>query len=302
MIHLIDALHLGKPGVICIAVVECGPEELLMVDSGPESVFDSVVRSIRKLGFQPGHVRHLLVSHIHMDHSGGAWRWAGEFGTKVYVNPRGAPHLVDPSRLIASATRIYGDKMNDLWGTAGQIPREKVIEVDEGAKLQFGSRQFRVLYTPGHAKHHNAYWLESERTLFAGDAAGVIVRGGPPIPPLPPPDIHLESWKDSLEKIRALKPASLHITHFGRVDDPARTLEALAKRMFGWANWVKQRLLEGKSEAEIIPEFEEFAKEELLAGGAPPEDVDTYEQADPASMSVAGLTRYWRKYHPEELR
>jgi glyoxylase-like metal-dependent hydrolase (beta-lactamase superfamily II) len=301
MIHLIDALHLGKPGVICIALVECGSQELVMVDSGPESVFDSVVRSIRKIGFQPDHVRHLLASHIHLDHSGGAWRWAREFGTKVYVNPRGAPHLADPCKLIASATRIYGDKMNHLWGTTGQIPKELVIEVDEGTELQFGSRQFRVLYTPGHAQHHNAYWLESERTLFAGDAAGVIVRGGPPIPPLPPPDIHLESWKSSLEKIRALGPASLHITHFGRIDDPTRTLEALEKRIFGWADWMKQRLLEGNSEAEIIPEFEKFAKEELLAGGASPEDAATYEQADPASMSVAGLTRYWRKYHPEEL-
>jgi glyoxylase-like metal-dependent hydrolase (beta-lactamase superfamily II) len=301
MVHLIDALHLGRPDVICIALVECGPEELLLVDSGPASVFDSVVEGVWQLGFQPVHVRHLLASHIHLDHSGGAWRWAREFGTKIYVNPRGAPHLVDPSKLIGSAARIYGDKMNYLWGEAGQIPKEQVIGVDDGAKLQFGSRQFRVLYTPGHAQHHNAYWLESERTLFAGDVAGVIIRGGPPIPPFPPPDIHLESWKESLDKIRALAPASLHITHFGKVDHPKRTLEDLEKRMFGWADWMKQRLLESKSETEIIPEFEKFTAQELLAGGAPPDDVNTYEQADPASMSVAGLTRYWRKFHPEQL-
>jgi hypothetical protein len=111
----------------------------------------------------------------------------------------------------------------------------------------------------------------------------------------------LESWKDSLDKIRALEPSSLHITHYGKVDDPRRTLDALEKRLFGWADWMRRRLLEGKSETEIIPEFERFTVQELLADGTPNEDLPTYEKADPASMSVAGLARYWRKYHPEEV-
>lgn len=174
-----------------------------------------------------------------------------------------------------------------------------VLSVYSGNR--FGSEQFRVLYTPGHAQHHNAYWLESERTVFAGDIAGILIRGGPSIPPFPPPDIHLEAWKDSLNKIRALKPASLHITHFGKVDDPSRALDDLEKRLFSWADWMKRRLLEGKSETEIIPEFEKFTVNELLANGTRNEDLATYEQADPASMSVAGLVRYWRKYHPDQV-
>jgi glyoxylase-like metal-dependent hydrolase (beta-lactamase superfamily II) len=301
MVYLIDALHLGSPNVICIALVESGPNELIMVDSGPESVFNSVVAGIRKLGFQPEHVRHLLASHVHLDHTGGAWRWAEKFGTQIYVHPKGAPHLVDPARLVASATRIYGDKMDYLWGTVGSIPEDRVIAVDDGAVLRFGSRHFRVLYTPGHAQHHNSYWLETEQSLFAGDVAGVLIRQGPPIPPFPPPDIHLESWKKSLDKIRSLKPASLHMTHFGRVDDPIRSLDALEKRLFGWADWMKQRLFEGKSETEIIPEFQKFTESELLLDGAKQEDLSTYEQADPASMSVSGLMRYWRKYHPAQV-
>jgi glyoxylase-like metal-dependent hydrolase (beta-lactamase superfamily II) len=301
MIHLIDALHLGTPDVICIALVECGPNELLLVDSGPESVFDAVVEGVGRLGFHPSHVRHLLASHIHLDHTGGAWRWAKEFGTNIYANPRGAPHLVDPSKLVESAARIYGDKMNFLWGAAGTIPEDQVIAVEDRAELRFGSKQFRVIYTPGHAQHHTAYWLESEGTVFAGDIAGVRIRGGPPIPPFPPPDIHLESWKDSLDKIRALGPTSLHITHFGKVDDPIRTLDIMEQRLFSWADWMKRQLLEGKSEAEIIPEFEKFTVQELLANGTPNEDLATYEQADPAAMSVAGLARYWRKYHPEQV-
>jgi glyoxylase-like metal-dependent hydrolase (beta-lactamase superfamily II) len=301
MVHLIDALHLGSPQVICIALVETGPNDLVIVDSGPESVFDSVVDGIAKLGFRPEHVRHLLATHVHLDHTGGAWRWAEDFGTKIYVHPKGVSHLVDPSRLIASATRIYGDKMGYLWGTTGTIAEDRVIAVDDGAVLRFGSQQFRALGTPGHAQHHNSYWLQSEQTLFTGDVAGVRIRQGPPIPPFPPPDIHLKSWKESLDKIRALKPVSLHVTHFGKIDDAASSLDALENRLFAWADWMKKRLLEGKSESEIIPEFQKFTEIELLSGGAKQEDLGTYEQADPASMSVAGLTRYWRKYHPEQV-
>jgi glyoxylase-like metal-dependent hydrolase (beta-lactamase superfamily II) len=301
MIHLIDALHLGTPHIVCVALVECGPAELMLVDSGPESVFQNVVEGVRKLGFDPTHVRHLLASHIHLDHTGGAWRWANEFGTRVYVHPKGAPHLVDPSKLISSATKIYGEKLGYLWGAAGPIREEQVVAVEEGTKLRFGSKEIDVLYTPGHAPHHNSYWLEEERTVFAGDVAGVLIPGGPAIPPCPPPDIHLETWKASLDKIRRLNPASIHITHWGRIDRPKQTLDALEERLFSWAEWVRQRMIEGKSESEMVTEFEQFTSEQLLANGTPKELLATYEQADPAFMSVAGLTRYWRKWHPEKL-
>jgi len=301
MIHLIDALHLGTPHVVCVALVECGPAELMLVDSGPESVFQNVVEGVRKLGFDPAHVRHLLASHIHLDHTGGAWRWANEFGTRIYAHPKGAPHLVDPSKLVSSATRIYGEKLGYLWGAAGPIREEQVVAVEEGTKLRFGSKEIDVLYTPGHAPHHNSYWLEGERTVFAGDVAGVRIPGGPAIPPFPPPEIHLETWKASLDKIRRLNPASLHITHWGRIDRPKQTLDALEERLFSWAEWMRQRMIEGKSESEMVTEFEQFTSEQLLANGTPKELLATYEQADPASMSVGGLTRYWRKYHPEKL-
>jgi glyoxylase-like metal-dependent hydrolase (beta-lactamase superfamily II) len=136
MVHLIDALHLGRPNVISIGLLEAAPKELVIVDTGPESVFDTVVAGVRKLGFDPNHVRHILASHIHLDHTGAAWRWAKEYGTNIYVHPKGAPHLVDPSRLLASATRIYGDKMNYLWGAIEGAPNEQVIATEE-SELQF---------------------------------------------------------------------------------------------------------------------------------------------------------------------
>ena len=302
MIHLIDGMHLGTPHVVCVALVECGPDELLLVDTGPETVFDTVVGAIRNLGFQPAHVRHLLASHIHLDHSGGAWRWAKEFGTKVYVNPKGAPHLIDPSKLISSARRIYGDQLEYLWGNVEGIAEAQVITVEEGTQLKFGREQFVVLYTPGHAQHHNAYWLKSEQTAFVGDLAGVRIPGGPITPPCPPPDIHLELWKESLEKIRALKLASLHLTHFGRVDQPIDAINTLEECLFSWADWIRQRMLEGKSEAQIVPEFEDFTRQKLIEAGTPQEVLAIYEQADPAFMSVAGLVRYWQKFHPDQVR
>jgi glyoxylase-like metal-dependent hydrolase (beta-lactamase superfamily II) len=300
MVHLIDALHLGTPNVISIGLLEATPNELVIVDTGPESVFDTVVAGVRKLGFDPNHVRHILASHIHLDHTGAAWRWAREYGAKIYVHPNGAPHLVDPSRLLASATRIYGDKMNYLWGVTEAVPKEQVMNTEQ-SELQLGSLKIRAISTPGHAYHHNAYYIESERVVFTGDVAGVRIAGGPTIPPFPPPDIDLELWRDSLDKIRALRAASIYVTHFGEIKDPSASLEELERRLNSWADWMKERMCEGKSEAKIIPEFQVFAETELRSGGVSEEGVRTYEQADPASMSVAGLTRYWRKHHPDQV-
>lgn len=301
MIHLVDALYFGRPKIICTAILEAANDSLVMIDCGPESVFESLVEGIAKLGFEPANVKHLLATHIHLDHSGGAWRWAKEFGTKIYVHPKGAPHMIDPQRLIGSATRIYGDKMDFLWGKIEAIPVEQVLLADDKTHLHFDGVTLNVLYTPGHAQHHNAYWLAAERTVFAGDVAGVIIDGGPAVPPFPPPDIHLEAWQQSIATIRALNPQTLHITHFGRIEAPLQRLAELEARIFTWANWMKERLREGKSEGEIVPEFAKFAEQELLTAGALPGDLATYEQADPAFMSVAGLSRYWRRFHPEAL-
>src|SRR6266436_1798214 len=263
MVHLIDALHLGTPNVISIGLFQAAAGELVLVDTGPESVFTAVAAGVQKLGFEPRDVRHILASHIHLDHTGAAWRWAREVGAKIYVHPNGAPHLVNPSKLLSSATRIYGDKMNYLWGATEAIPEEQVIAMTD-SDFQLGGLRLRAIATPGHANHHNAYWIKSQRILFAGDVAGVRIGSGPAIPPLPPPEINLELWRDSLEKIRALKPASIYITHFGQVREPTASLDELERRLASWSDWIKQRLNEGKSEREIIPEFELFVERELL--------------------------------------
>ncbi len=287
MLHLIDALHLNTPNVICVAVLQAEDGTLVMIDCGPETVFENVVRELNQRGLGAQNVKHLLATHIHLDHNGGAWRWQREFGTTVHVHPIGAPHMVDPSKLVASATRIYGDRMGHLWGEIQGIPETSV--------------ELSVLETPGHAQHHNAYWFEPAKFLFAGDVAGVVIGNGPIFPPCPPPDVDIEKWKESLNRIRALNPAQLLLTHFGLQSKPEVHLAELETRLMDWAVWMKARMLEGKSEEEIVPEFHRFTEDQLLAVGASPSDLLAYEQADPASMSVTGLSRYWRKHHPDLL-
>ncbi|MBI3885548.1 MAG: MBL fold metallo-hydrolase [Opitutae bacterium] len=299
MINFIDGLHLGRAQVIGCGLV--GTDQLALIDSGPECCFDATVAAIRRLGLRPENVTHLLVTHIHLDHSGGAWRWARDFGTTVCVHPRGAPHLQNPEKLVASATMIFGDKMPVLWGEVRAVPPEKIRIVHDGDEIVAGGTVFRAVETPGHAPHHHAYWLARERTLFAGDVGGVSINGGPLLPPCPPPDINLELWRASLEKIHALQPARLWLTHFGAVETPDEHLLDLGRRLTAWADWIKTQLRAGRSEAELEPRFTQLVAEELRRHGVNDELIATYEQADPAAMSVGGLARYWRKFHPAEL-
>jgi glyoxylase-like metal-dependent hydrolase (beta-lactamase superfamily II) len=299
MLHLIDALHLNTPKVICVAVLQAEDGTLVMIDCGPENVFENVVRELNQRGLGAQNVKHLLATHIHLDHNGGAWRWQREFGATVHVHPIGVPHMIDPGKLVASAARIYGERMGYLWGEVQGLPATSVAVTADNQEIKVSDLKLKVLETPGHAQHHNAYWFESTKTLFSGDVAGVVIGNGPIFPPCPPPDLNIEKWKESLNRLRALDPAQLLLTHFGLRPRPEAHLAELEARLMKWADWMKERILQGKSEEEILPGFQRFTEEQLLAAGASPSDMLAYEQADPAAMSVTGLCRYWRKHHPD---
>ena len=304
MPHLLDARHLGRPGIISIAALDLGPKDgLALIDCGPAVVFDNLVAALREqLGRGPEEVRHVVLSHIHFDHAGAAGRWAREFGATVHVHPRGAAHLLDPSKLLASATQIYGDRISWLWGPMEPVPAERLHVAEDNTVLQLGERvALRVLATPGHAQHHNAYFWEKERTVFAGDVAGVLIADGPVVPPCPPPDIHVEAWRDSLERLRALEPERVFVTHFGELKNAARKFDELETRLLNWADWMRTHLAAGEDDATLLPAFNAFVLDELRASGLSNDELAAYEQANPAFMSVAGLARYWRKFHPEAL-
>lgn len=299
MIRFVDGLHLGRPHVIGTGVI--GRDSIALIDPGPESVFAETVAALRREGLAPENVRHVLVTHIHLDHAGAAWRWTQEYGSTVGVHPRGAAHLADPAKLMASASKIFGNQMQTLWGEMRPIPLDKLQVLEDNATISAGDTVIRAIDTPGHAQHHHAYWIESERALFGGDVTGVCIDGGPNLPPCPPPDINIEQWLNSLQRIMALQPQRLFVTHFGELDHPVARLNELVERLLDWAEWIAEELKIKLPEEKIVPLFEQRVRAELLAAGLSEAAVDTYEQADPAAMSVTGLARYWRKFRPGQL-
>jgi glyoxylase-like metal-dependent hydrolase (beta-lactamase superfamily II) len=297
-VHILDTNMLGRPGIIAATAVETN-DGLALFDTGSESTFENISSELGKIGFAPSDARHVFLSHIHFDHAGAAWRFA-ELGSTVYVHPRGAPHLLDPTRLIESATRIFGDKMEKLWGRVAPVPKERLHVLHDKDVVRVGSLEVRAIGTPGHASHHHVYQWEDN--LFGGDVAGVRLGEGPPIPPFVPPELQIESWLDSIQKMRALDPARLYLPHFGLVADSlAAHFDGLEERVRRWSEWFRDRIRAGDNDKQLIPAFAEYEMADLRAGGAPEERFSDYEAADPSFMAVGAALRYWRKYHPEEL-
>ncbi|WP_018460694.1 MBL fold metallo-hydrolase [Thermus oshimai] len=296
-VRVLDCRFQGAEGVIAsfLLKTEAGP---ILIETGPERTFPALVEALGREGVAPEEVGHVFVTHIHLDHAGAAWRFA-ELGATVYVHPKGAPHLIDPSRLLASAERIYGDLLKPLWGEVRPIPEGRVRALTDGEEVRIGGVTVQALETLGHAVHHHAYRVGE--ALFAGDIAGVRIAPGPVLPPTPPPDIHLESWYASLDRLKALRPEVLYLTHFGPYTDVEAHLEALRARLRAWADWVLARLREGRDPQSLTPEFEAYWRQGLEEEGVDGALARLYELADPPYMNLQGLVRYWQKHHPEAL-
>ena len=298
MIHILDTQHLGRAGIIAATALETN-DGIALFDTGAAATFDNISAAMRAAGFAPNDVRHVFLSHIHLDHAGAAWCFA-ERGALVHVHPRGAPHLVDPSKLMESAARIFGDEMGKLWGEMRPIPADKVRVTDDRTPVRVGQFEVRSVDTPGHASHHNIYHWDDN--LFGGDVAGVRLDDGPPVPPFVPPELHIESWLESIARMRALEPKRLYLPHFGLVEsDLGAHCDALAERVQRWANWFRDELRKGRAESELIPDFAQYEARDIIESGAPVDRVADYETADPSFMAVTASIRYWQKFHPEML-
>jgi glyoxylase-like metal-dependent hydrolase (beta-lactamase superfamily II) len=298
VIHILDTRHLDRPGIVAATALEVD-DGVILFDTGPESTFETLAAELRKIGFQPEDVRHVFLSHIHFDHAGAAWRFA-ELGAAIYVHPRGAPHLIDPTKLVSSATRIYGDEMGKLWGRFAPIAAENVRVMQDMDVVCVAPFDVRVIATPGHASHHHVYQWEDN--VFGGDVAGVRLGGGPPIPPFVPPELHIESWQESIGKIRALNPKKLYLPHFGPVKGSVSAhLDLLEERVRRWSIWFRDRIRAGDDEQQLRSAFAKYVAVELREGGATEEEMRDYEYADPSFMAVSAAVRYWQKHHPEEV-
>jgi glyoxylase-like metal-dependent hydrolase (beta-lactamase superfamily II) len=298
VIHILDSQHLGRRGIIAATALE-SDDGLILFDTGPESTFETVAAQLPERGFSVRDIRHVFLSHIHFDHAGAAWRFA-ELDATIYVHPRGAPHLIDPAKLIASATRLYGDEMERLWGKIAAVPAERVRVLQDNDVVRAGQFEIRAIATPGHASHHHVY--QWEENVFGGDVAGVRLGGGPPAPPFVPPELDIEAWQESIAKIRALNPAKLYLPHFGLVKgDITAHLDALEERVRRWSLWFRDRIRTGDDEQKMRPPFAAYVADELRSAGATEAEVIDYEHADPSFMAVSAVMRYWRKHHPEEV-
>lgn len=291
MIRLIDLNFQGISNAIAAYLVDTD-EGPILIETGPYSTFGTLSDAIANAGYQVGDIRHVLLTHIHLDHAGSAWAFADR-GAKIYLHPFGSRNMEDPSRLMESATRIYGDDMDRLWGTMKKISRDQLISVEDGAELNFGNTTVKALHTPGHAKHHVAWQIGD--TIFTGDVAGVKIGSGPVVPPCPPPDIDLEAWKESIRILRNANPEQLYLTHYDVVTKVDEHLSALENILDDWALWIKSKWEEGLSHEQITPMFMKYTASQLRSQGVDEEGVKIYEAANPSWMSVAGLIRYWKK-------
>ena len=304
-VHILDTRQLGRSGIIAVTALET-EDGLVLFDTGPESTFDHVVAGLRRIGASLADVRHIFVSHIHFDHAGAAWRFAtaspeSGVGPLIYVHPRGAPHLLDPSKLVRSAARIFGDDMQTLWGTVAAVPPDRLRVVEDMERISIGSWEICAIATPGHASHHHIYqWGDS---IFGGDVAGVRLQNLPPIPPFVPPELDVESWVHSITRIRQIAPANLYLPHFGRVNGSIdQHLNELEERVVRWSDWYRDRLREGVGESQLVPSFSALEHAELRGGGASADDIAAYEAADPSSMATPAAVRYWQKIHPDQIQ
>lgn len=294
-INTLDLKFLDLAHAIAVFVVEtnAGP---VLVECGPASTLDHLRSALQEKGWKLADFKHVFLSHIHFDHAGAAWAFA-EHGATIYVHPRGLPHLAAPERLYNSARMIYGDDMDRLWGPMQPIPEMQLYAPEHGESIEVGGLQFKAWYTPGHAVHHIAWAVTSgtEAVLFTGDVGGVKIGTGPVMPPCPPPDINVEDWLESIKLLRRLPIERLFLTHFGEVNDKNKHLDDLEKTLLSWAAWMKPYFEAQTPPAEIVPLFQKFVQEELIAKGVSAADLQRYEAANPAFMSVAGLLRYWKK-------
>ncbi len=277
--RVIDVEHLGRPHVI-----GCWQVDEALVDPGPESSLQTLLDALGDE--QP---RALLLTHIHLDHAAATGalvrRWPQ---LEVHVHERGAPHLIDPSRLLASAERLYGDAMQRLWGEIVPVPEENVKPLAGGERVL----GMRVAYTPGHASHHVSYLHEESGTAFVGDVAAVRIPGVDLlVPPTPPPDIDIETWIESIETVEDWRPSSLALTHFGAIDDP---LPHLAQ--------VKDRLHEEAQLARDLSEeaYETRHRDRVTAASASEDAATQMVQCVPPQYQWRGLNRYWTKLRERE--
>jgi glyoxylase-like metal-dependent hydrolase (beta-lactamase superfamily II) len=290
----IDLHFLGLRHVIGTAVLR-GPSGLALIDPGPTSCLQALESGLIDRGFRLEDVRSVLLTHIHLDHAGATGTLLARLPQAVvYVHERGAPHMIDPTKLLASATRLYGANMDRFWGEFRPVPGDRLEALRGGEAIDLAGRTLDVAYTPGHASHHVSFLDRSTGQAFVGDTAGIRVAQGYVKAPTPPPDIDLELWEKSLAIYDAWRPTSLVLTHFGVVEHPADHLRQFRAVLSRQAAFVKATLEQDGTDEERIRRFTDEMRNDARRVLSE-EEAKSTEAAAAFDQLWLGLARYWRK-------
>lgn len=296
-IQTLDLNFLGIPGTIAAYLIP-HPHGAILIECGPGSTIPALQAALGEHGLTPGDISDVFLTHIHLDHAGAAG-WLARQGARIHVHPVGAPHMLQPDKLLASAARIYGEQMDALWGEFLPVPADKLIVMQDGENAEIEGICLRALDTPGHANHHYAYIYED--ICFSGDIGGVRLPGPAHLRlPMPPPELNLEKWRASLEKLKQEYLAGNYTriapTHFGIFKDTDWHLAALFDMLDEIEAWMEAVMPERPGLDVLSDRFLEWSQERSLSQGITQELLQAYEAANPSWMSAQGLQRYWKKF------
>ena len=290
-LHALDLHHDGVPQAIAAHALALGSGAFALVDPGPGATLPRLEAALAEVGLELDGLQAVLVSHVHLDHAGGAGALARRSGATVYAHPRAARHLIDPTRLLASAARVYGDRMDALWGAMEPVPAERLRVVEDGEVFAIGRQRVRALAAPGHANHQHA-WLLADGRAFPGDAAAIRLPGQSVLmPATAPPEIDLIAWPRTLDALEAAQVDVLHLPHFGAVTDVGDHLRRLRAALVDWADVVRTGIAAGEDDTALAGRLERFLRAELAAAGVPREGADRAVRAAGPLMCAVGLRR-----------
>ncbi len=298
-VHTLDLHFQDRPCTIAAYLLPHA-DGATLVETGPGSTAATLQAQLAEHGLTPNDISEVLLTHIHLDHAGAVGWLAEEHGATVYVHPAGAPHLADPTRLLKSAERVFGEEMDRLWGEMRAVPADQIVELSDGDTADLGDRSATAFHTPGHASHHLSYVVDT--TLFTGDVGGVRLPGETYVEvPLVPPELRLDHWRNSLDTLREVvdeyNVPHLAPTHFGLYEDVEAHLDWLDESLTAAEDWVEESVPNLVGDEDALREATtEWIREQAMAQGVDEATWALYELADPSWMAAMGVRRYWQNH------